>query len=144
MSIGEKIKNYRKENKLTQKQLSSSIGISEISIRKYEAGTRTPSINVLIKIADCLNVPYLELIKDTEFDKMKGKEVIEIPLLEKFDELYPNIKDQLNKVEAINIFLKEKGHDINDFTEEEYKKIEKLVIDYLDTIATIKKNTNNQ
>ena len=56
MNISEKIQFYRKANKLTQKQLSKLSGVSEISIRKYEAGHRFPKREQLKKIASVLEI----------------------------------------------------------------------------------------
>lgn len=139
-SIGDNIKKYRKYRKLTQKQLGEKIDKKEITIRRYESGDIEPPIKVLLKISETLEIPYLELIKNTKFDNLRGNEILKLPLLETFDIFYPDIKNELDKVDAINLLLKEKGHNINDFTEEEYNKIEKMVINCLDIFATIKKN----
>lgn len=56
LNIGEKIKTHRKIKCLSQKQLSELTGISEISIRKYEAGDRKPKIEQLMKIANALDI----------------------------------------------------------------------------------------
>lgn len=62
MNINEKIQFYRKANKLTQKQLSELTGISEISIRKYEAGDRFPKTEQLKKIASAFEIGGNELL----------------------------------------------------------------------------------
>lgn len=53
--IGERIKELRKENNLTQKQLADAIGIDRSSIGKYETGT-PPSSDVLLRIAEYFGV----------------------------------------------------------------------------------------
>lgn len=63
MEMGEKIQFYRKANKLTQKQLSDLSGVSEISIRKYEAGDRFPKPEQLKKIASVLEIGGNELLE---------------------------------------------------------------------------------
>lgn len=67
MTIGEKIKFYRNEKGLTQNQLSELSGISEISIRKYEAGDRIPKISNIEAIAEALkiNVSHLYSYKSS-------------------------------------------------------------------------------
>lgn len=138
-TIAEKISYYREKKNMSKSELARRLHVSPAYITMLENGKKeNPSTNLLMNICQILRIPYLELIKDTEYDKLKGKETIELPLAETFDALYPNTKDQLDKVEAINILLKEKGHNVNDFTEEEYNRIEKSVIEYLDTIAFIK------
>lgn len=63
MTVGESIKKYRKEQKLTQKELGSICGLSEAMIRQYELGIRNPKIETLEKIADALNVPIMKISK---------------------------------------------------------------------------------
>lgn len=61
MTIGENIKKYRQELKLTQKQLGEIIGISQQQIAQYESGKRTPKIETLAKISHALNVSIGDL-----------------------------------------------------------------------------------
>lgn len=58
---GINIKKHRKLKGLTQKELASLIGKSEISVRKYEADNPVPSLDVLQKIASALSVEVAEL-----------------------------------------------------------------------------------
>ncbi len=74
MNIGEKIQFYRKANKLTQKQLSEISGVSEISIRKYEAGDRLPKPEQLKKIAAVLEIGGNQLL-EIELDAVKVETV---------------------------------------------------------------------
>lgn len=64
MSVGEKIKQLRKRENMTQKELAQRTGFAEITIRQYENHNRTPKLETLIKIADALNVPVYELLDD--------------------------------------------------------------------------------
>ena len=52
--IAEKIKNFRKAKKLSQKELSERSGINLSIIKKYETGYRNPKPDQLIKIANAL------------------------------------------------------------------------------------------
>ncbi|MGL5153119.1 MAG: helix-turn-helix domain-containing protein [Clostridium sp.] len=79
-NIGVKIAKYRKSNGLTQKQLSSLIGKSEITVRKYENGDVQPPLNVIDKIAEALGVNTQELMTRCELENYslnKLKEVID-------------------------------------------------------------------
>ena len=60
--LGKKIKLYRKYKSLTQKQLADKIGVSEITIRRYESNQKEPKHNTLIKIAEALDISIKELI----------------------------------------------------------------------------------
>lgn len=64
MTIGEKIKCFRKEAGLTQKKLGEISGTSETTIKQYELGKRQPRIEQLEKIADALNLHILDLLDD--------------------------------------------------------------------------------
>ena len=47
-----KLKELRKEHKLSMKELGKILGLSESTISLYEAGKREPDIKTLIKMAD--------------------------------------------------------------------------------------------
>ena len=54
--VGCNIKNVRKSRNLTQTQLAEQIGKHESSIRKYEKGLTDIPNEVILKIADVLEV----------------------------------------------------------------------------------------
>lgn len=56
MKLGEKIRALRNEENLSQKELGKRIGVSEISVRCWENGTKNPSINALAGLAELFNV----------------------------------------------------------------------------------------
>ncbi|MBQ8682426.1 MAG: helix-turn-helix transcriptional regulator [Selenomonadales bacterium] len=62
MRIGKRIKEARRKLKLTQMELAESIGRTESSVRKYEAGKVTIPIDVIAEIAYVLKVPAFDLI----------------------------------------------------------------------------------
>ncbi len=64
MSLGENIKKIRKQKSLTQKKLAEKIGKKEITIRKYENGDISPSVEIINEIAKALGVPNSYLIRD--------------------------------------------------------------------------------
>jgi len=51
----ERIRELRKEQGLTMKELGALIGVSESTVSTYELGLHEPSCDVLCKIADILN-----------------------------------------------------------------------------------------
>lgn len=72
MKVGNKIKEYRELNKMTQKDIAEILGVEPATISKYEAGTIEPSIESLKRLAETFNVTVDELIKDEEkFDVSK-------------------------------------------------------------------------
>lgn len=60
-SFKENLRELRKENSLTQKQLASKVNIPETTYQAYEQGRTEPSIEVMIKLANVLecSVDYL-------------------------------------------------------------------------------------
>ena len=63
MSIGENI------NKgLTQKQLADKIGVSEITVRRYEKNNNIPNVAIIDKFAAALEISVFELL-DNNYDK---------------------------------------------------------------------------
>ncbi len=57
------IKQERKENKITLKQLSKKSGVSKTHISDIENGYKGPSLEVMIKLSKALNVPIQSLYK---------------------------------------------------------------------------------
>ena len=51
-----RIKSIRKERKLTQKQMAELLSTTERNYQYYEAGTREPSLETFVEIADALQV----------------------------------------------------------------------------------------
>lgn len=71
MNLGEKIKKYREEKKMTQVEVAEVLGVKPATISKYEAGTLEPNIESLKKIAELFGVSVDELLKEDEFDVSK-------------------------------------------------------------------------
>lgn len=57
-----RLKELRKKAGFTQQQLGNMIGVTKVSICCYENGTRTPTLDTLIDIANCLNVELAYLL----------------------------------------------------------------------------------
>ena len=55
-NFGTHLKMLRKSKNLTQKQLAENIGASESGIQNYELGTRKPTYDMLISLADYFDV----------------------------------------------------------------------------------------
>ncbi len=54
-TLGAAVKAARLENKLTQEQLAERVGIVPSHVKQIEAGSRSPSVEVLYKLARTLN-----------------------------------------------------------------------------------------
>ena len=72
MSIGNKIKEYRELNKMTQKDIAEILEVEPGTISKYESGIIEPNIESLKRLAETFNITVDELINDEEkFDISK-------------------------------------------------------------------------
>ena len=69
MDLGIKIKQFRKNKGITQKQLAEQLHMSKRNIEKYESNEITNiNINVLQDIANALDVSLLSLLVDDPAD----------------------------------------------------------------------------
>lgn len=69
--LGEKIKKYREEKKITQVEVAEVLGVKPATVSKYEAGTLEPNIQSLKKLAELFEISVDELLREDEFDVSK-------------------------------------------------------------------------
>lgn len=101
--IGDKIKELRILNKMTQKEVSEKIGVSETYINFIENNKKNPSLKVLNKIAEVLNTTIDTLQeKENKIDEYKAKNNI---FFSKYEKLSEENKEKINKI--IEIFEEE-------------------------------------
>lgn len=62
MSIGYNIKKFRQNQNLRQSELAKKAGISRVAVGNYERNERIPNAEILLRIAEALNVSLLELL----------------------------------------------------------------------------------
>lgn len=70
MNVGDRIKFYRKEKKLNQTELANKSGISRNALSNYELNKRKPTIEVLKKIANALEINISYLVEDDIINKI--------------------------------------------------------------------------
>ena len=56
MILGYRLRELRKENKLSQERLGKILGVSKVSVSGYESGNRIPSLEILDKILNYFDV----------------------------------------------------------------------------------------
>ena len=56
MTVGEALKRFRSDFKLTQQEVADSIGALKPAYQRYEYGKNIPTATILIKIANAYNV----------------------------------------------------------------------------------------
>lgn len=64
--LGTAIRMRRAKANLGKEQFALMVGISRITLRKIETGTGNPQLDVLIKIADGLDVPLAALFAEAD------------------------------------------------------------------------------
>lgn len=60
--FGKRLKELRKQKNLTQQQLGNMVNVTKVSICCYEKGTRTPTLDTLIDLADALQTKMIYLL----------------------------------------------------------------------------------
>ena len=64
-NIGEKIKELRTKNKLTQQELGDKLYVSDKTISSWESGRTLPDINTLIDISNIFNISISNFVSNT-------------------------------------------------------------------------------
>lgn len=64
--LGDKIKLYRENKKMTQNEISNILGVSPATVSKYESGALEPNIESLKRLAELFEISIDELLKDEE------------------------------------------------------------------------------
>lgn len=74
MSLGLRIKEMRKENKITQRDLALKLGIDHTTVSKWEADVYEPDATTLKKLADIFNVTTDFLLGRTDIPRYSSSE----------------------------------------------------------------------
>lgn len=72
LKVGEKIKKFRKERGLTQKDLASRLNTTPQNLAQYENGKRNPKPETLQRIAIALNIDMQYLLPDADYTSLLG------------------------------------------------------------------------
>lgn len=85
--LGKRIKELRTKHSMTQQQLGNAINVTKVSICCYENGTRTPTLDTLIDLANVFRVDlsyllgsdvYVVADQDNEYGMSMAKEEIDL------------------------------------------------------------------
>ena len=151
-SVGNKIKEYRMKNNMTQEGLAKLLMVSDKTISSYECDRTMPDINTLFKIANIFKTSIFSLIDDGIYDNK-----VELELKLKVDnDTYKKVLKRFNstsseKLEQIDTYYIPKFKDFNDewlrIRNENGKNIlsykKRLEDNYREEIETIIDNYNN-
>ena len=64
--IGNKIRYYRKDRNFEQVDFAQKIGITPQYLSKIECGYAKPSMDLMFRISECLDIDVAELFKKTD------------------------------------------------------------------------------
>lgn len=95
MQFPERLAALRKQNKLTQQALADMIGINVSQLKRYEAGTSQPTLEVLRKLAVALSVSADVLLFD---EKERGPNEDLVLQFEAVSQLPPNEQQVIKEV----------------------------------------------
>ncbi len=134
MTFGEKLKQLRIDNNMTQEELGRQIGIQKSGISKYENDTVEPNLTTLAKISKIFNVSIDSLVpNEVEILNAKPKNVgerlrhlrIEKNLTqEEFGKIFNMTKSRISQYETSK-------HEIDDKTKILFADYFNISIDYL-------------
>ena len=98
--IGFNIKKIRKQNNLTQEQLSELVGINVKYLSGIERGKKNPTLDIILKITDALNVRPNQIInyKIADDPETNKSELISI--------IKSSNNDQLKLIYKLYCFIK--------------------------------------
>ncbi len=82
------IKDIRIRKNLTQADVANALGVSSVVYSRYESGTRQPSIDTIVQLADffCVTVDYLLGRQDVEDSTLSEYEIQLLIAARKADE----------------------------------------------------------
>ena len=95
LKIGQRIQKYRLQRDLTQEQLAEAINVSQKHLSRIENGYHNPRFDMVIQIANALNVPVDVFARDVPDDDVDVFLEAIRPYIEKMD------REQLKFVKTI-------------------------------------------
>lgn len=67
MKFNERLRELRQQSPLMQKEIAERLGISTVTLRQYEQGTREPNIEKILKLALLFDVSLDDLLCLNDF-----------------------------------------------------------------------------
>ena len=99
MTIGERIKELRKQNNISQVQLAKTLGISRQAISKWENDLAEPDTLNLIRLADILSTDS-EFIATGNHSKIKAAPTV-VTMIQKVDNIVEKVVEKPVIVEKV-------------------------------------------
>ncbi|WP_252237879.1 helix-turn-helix transcriptional regulator [Clostridium sp. VAP51] len=139
MGIGANIKRERERKGLSRKQLAESLGVTDVSISRYENEKRTPSIKILESISLRLDVSINDLTTEKEEKKLIRNRINSLNKLSEKMKSKLTSEDKeilLNLIKYYNDTIYDQSFDIKDITDEHLEDLRAVLIPTIK--ATIK------
>jgi transcriptional regulator with XRE-family HTH domain len=114
IKFGDNLKRIRTEKNLSQGELAGLLGMHATHLSRYERDVALPSVEVLAKIAEKLDVTTDMLIYGSTDDKVKSR-IKDNDLLNMFSKVQALDKNELNCVKSLleaYIFKKDLQHQL--------------------------------
>lgn len=106
--FSKRLKESRKQSGLTQQELGDLVGVTKVSVCCYEKGTRTPTLDTLIDLANALNVDFTYLLGSDTYviaddDETYGinlakEEIVLIKMIREHKELYDKMMAEPERI----------------------------------------------
>lgn len=116
MTFHEKLKTFREEQlEIPQKEAALLLGVSQTVLSRYEAGTRSPSIETVLLIRDKYNMTheqFLELLSITPTQRRPAETLVEEAheTKKKYYSQFDDLLEELMKGSAFRRLLLELEH----------------------------------
>lgn len=124
MAIGERIKRIRTFRKMTQTQLGEAVGLSDVRIRQYEIGNRTPKDEMIQEMSKALGCNYRSIYEPTLYAAEDVMYTL-FELDEHYEMLLQEVDDKENKGEK-HMAVSFNYNLLDDFLSEWMKKKDEL------------------
>lgn len=146
--IGNKIKILREENSLTQKELSSRLGININTLASYEREIREPPFSFIAKLAQEFHVSSDWLLGLSEYRQSFNMDSLFPDTLDIPDNIQSLIKNIAADLVSMSIdFQNMAPTEMNGFLEQEYQflsRITSLTKDFLQQIVEVRTSGQKQ
>ena len=94
------LKRFRKQKNLTQVELGKMLNYGSTAIANYESGRNEPSLDVLIKLSEILDVSTDDLLGATPKDKIESPVLIPFEILN--DEKKKIVMELIKSLQALS------------------------------------------
>lgn len=135
--ISARLRSLRNQKKLTQRQLSSKLQISQSTIALYETGNREPDIDTLQKIADFFDVTTDYLLGRSDDPTGYPTHLKDLPPMERLERF---IKEN----DFRDLYFSRSGSYFDDLTSEEVDELIFALIDVKKDVARREREKENR